>query len=903
MKKLWNRARSRTRRQSESRPNTIKSSQSREHLATPPVPALPRTSQSTQRPTDASNGSRIRPVLVAVSKPGVPTSRPGTAGSLQNAVSRAADSTSQEFVRGHTRTKSPRYVDIFSASTARSFTSAYNEDIAERNLDTIVARAEQHPAYVPTSKYQEEVALRNSYHSSEAPRLSGDRNHRSWISSGTESGPSMGHTPQHSWSSKHPENGRPLPGSEPAATVSREPGLAFENDSFIDAHASDQPSMPLSNQAGVPSIAVNSALTNYHLSKSEVSQPRHSEQVPTRSSSRMSAASSQTPVINLMHRTIMDLTGESDGDVEDSSTKDPGTPHQEVERRAKMVLDAPPRKQQQTRLNSGEESLPKDLQERKPEHVSPEPVQVVAQMSQEHEPGRNSQPSGFSTISTLASFAPAATSNKTPQVAPKVEHVATQLAQSATANRLSTVAETESETDDGRYHSVLETPPKPNEKSSVAATDGVDDIFVSQMKPTEQQPAKTRALPEPALTAPQSTPRNIHTSPESLHSSDFTNPSTAFGVRTRDFAIIPTKGPSRADHGANTSAKVTKANATTSEDESRVPDVPGVNSGPLYSFDEDAFRRKQEQARAALVKLQKSLNEDFLPPPREQPSSRPNRMNGVGQRRVPNSWAVSDPHGPVAPSSIFTKHREQTLGGADAGDSTSSKVAPAPSVHTQVTRPRVTAQDSGSSSSTVRPVGRGAGRQPLQQSQPTVQSRARSADQKGKGRERDIDTALYELQRTAEEIAGPPRAASAHGRGAVPSLYERRAGSAGGATEKVTHSYVLGQQELKRPYALPNNHGAVPPSPGEVSLSNFPLTPRQSHSASAAPNVPSGARNYGHQFHEGVGERDFAARLKRRSSNSSQASRLTSTSQYSIPFHMIPERGSSMRDSLVREVE
>ncbi|KAI9873269.1 MAG: hypothetical protein M1823_007961, partial [Watsoniomyces obsoletus] len=43
--------------------------------------------------------------------------------------------------------------------------------------------------------------------------------------------------------------------------------------------------------------------------------------------------------------------------------------------------------------------------------------------------------------------------------------------------------------------------------------------------------------------------------------------------------------------------------------------------------------------------------------------------------------------------------------------------------------------------------------------------------------------------------------------------------------------------------------------------------------------------------------------MSRRGSTQSQASAMTSSSQFSIPFHLIPERGSSMRDSMVREAD
>jgi len=118
---------------------------------------------------------KIQPMLVGVSRPSTTISRPGTSGSLQNAVDQAAESVSQgrpsfqnsrqEPVKGHTRTKSPRYIDIFSiASPTHKPSPSYNEDIAERNLDLLrVALEGTQYRYVPSSRYQEEVALRNAY--------------------------------------------------------------------------------------------------------------------------------------------------------------------------------------------------------------------------------------------------------------------------------------------------------------------------------------------------------------------------------------------------------------------------------------------------------------------------------------------------------------------------------------------------------------------------------------------------------------------------------------------------------------------------------------------------------------------------------------------------------------------
>lgn len=128
----------------------------------------------TQRSPDQGSANRIQPLLVSISRPSI-GSRPNTSGSFQNAVDRAADSVTQQ-----PRALSPssqlglrgnRYIDIFSISgQSAKPTTTFNEDVAERNLDTIALTIEeQHYSYSPSSKYQEEVAARN------APQMTSSR--------------------------------------------------------------------------------------------------------------------------------------------------------------------------------------------------------------------------------------------------------------------------------------------------------------------------------------------------------------------------------------------------------------------------------------------------------------------------------------------------------------------------------------------------------------------------------------------------------------------------------------------------------------------------------------------------------------------------------------------------------
>lgn len=554
MKAFWNRTRSRSRRGSEIQPPAKET--------IPPLPQPSRPTQSAQ-PTFGNVNRAVRPVLVGVSRNGEP-SRPGTAGSLQNAVSRAADKTSQEFSRGHTRTKSPRYVDIFSVSSmsaSHSMTSTYNEEIAERNLDTRVARGEQYYPYLPISKYQEQVAIRNSYQSSsEPPRSSHDRQHRSWISSGTESGPSKGNTPHTSW---FQENSRPT--------------------SHIPPVTNQQPLPPIHDDqrsTSTNAAGVNQTIASYNLSKAEVSQPRpmESSQFPTRSSSRMSSASHN--VINLPHRTIMDLTAEdeADGPAPKASQDIPTYS-------AHAAAESSPstsRRSMDTATETETERSPTTAQEVTP--ITPStPDRILIQGHDGKTVSIPKSASSFSMISTVASFSP--TSQKRAEKEPATEHARSVALESPrlAKHRLSMVPEKASD-DDLRDDTKGSADP-------VEAPLVIDEAekVVTQPQATPNHFATTVEKPLPKMT-PQQSSNNLHTSPESLQSIDYINPSAAFGVRTRDFAVTPSKASLKPDHGANTSAKVSKVNGTSIEPE---PATVKAGSTSPYSFDEEAFKRKQ----------------------------------------------------------------------------------------------------------------------------------------------------------------------------------------------------------------------------------------------------------------------------------------------------------------------
>lgn len=117
------------------------------------------------------SSGRIQPMLIEISRPFSNSSRPGTAESLQNALDRVANSASYSPARRmvspsrQLSVKTEKYIDIFAiAGQTTKPATTFNEDVAARNLDTIALAIEEEPLhYEPTSKYQEEVATRNTH--------------------------------------------------------------------------------------------------------------------------------------------------------------------------------------------------------------------------------------------------------------------------------------------------------------------------------------------------------------------------------------------------------------------------------------------------------------------------------------------------------------------------------------------------------------------------------------------------------------------------------------------------------------------------------------------------------------------------------------------------------------------
>ena len=318
------------------------------------------------------------------------------------------------------------------------------------------------------------------------------------------------------------------------------------------------------------------------------------------------------------------------------------------------------------------------------------------------------------------------------------------------------------------------------------------------------------------------------------------------------------------------------------------PAEPKGQTAPDYSpgFDEEGFGRKQELARAALVRLQQSLNEEFVTPPRETRKTQP-RTNGVGGHTKSNTSNDGRPWAPP-PSSIFAQVRDSRrpvtsqINGYPEPRETSRPRA-ALSVHELVTKPR---SKSPPSTAMMKPI--------LSQAPPGPEFWD-APKRSSKGEEKELSTHLTEMQRLAYEMKATKLAMPSN-----PS-----------------------QQRIYEDAVSP-----LPRSPGEISLSSFPVpTPSHSRQPSTISNnasVTGQPRQHQHQ-HTGSTFSSFSRAaaapspvvsptpespdkqqrymLTRRGSTKSEGSAMTSTSQHSIPYHLIPDRGSSMGDSLVREDE
>lgn len=951
MKKLWQRSKSRVRGGRERQDSTVSNTTTskartfslRQDTNAPPVPerSANRVSPPELFPPQTSSGNRIQPTLIGISSPKYIYSRPGTAGSIQDAIDEAADNVARgpstdplKRKEGHTRNKSSRYVDIFAVHGPQSPGSSYNEDVAERNID-VKKDADSGPMYryVPSSRYQEEVAARNARAHSQSvdglkyehssPKLDAPRSQSAMAPSHYTPSDKRVHEDDirrlhmaqvaslqnpHAWNMG-------TAGVQPAAQVQPPPRQSSDLKTREARHHKKARAMPPVVQplttSNLSTVAASSPLPNYHLSQSEVQQrqaelrntTRPLDQTATkrnslheRSSSAMSKGSSTRNAITLQGRTIMDLTEEQEEpspspNAPSDMSKSPVLEHAQ--------MDAFRRVQPELIVARGISA----------ENAPPSAHPSQAKVAHANRQGFSSPPSAFSTISTIASVSPAIHVNGEPFIS--IENKARspiERSEQGPAYRLSTVTETEPEPD--RFQTPAGKSRQAMEQASITDT-GI----------------------QPQRTVPEAAPVKIQMSPESLKSSDFIDPSKAFGVTARDFAENPSNKLSRSDREPNTSAKVKQQRQAAVRGDAVRPIEEFIpeSTVPILaseSFDEDLFRKKQEQAKAALIKLQQSLNEELAPAKATRPS-KPGNQNTRNQSNVANSSGGEPSAGTNNILSQVRSYHTQSNGDIQPPRASSARHRFATNASSNGTRP-----GSSASNTTVKPM---RGRSPSTQSQ-------------GKGRE--LDSALIEMQRLADEMRNP-RLVSAPKAQAMIHKQDGNINRFSASTTSTSNSDVI-------------------PSPGEVSLSAFPAPSHVRHSRDASLNLPiqnpadgtpptsnrnsaqsavastSGApfptvasstglpayifRTQPGQGYQTPNQRPSSSRvsngpsqkstpmpmsskpnvpqspgerktMSRRDSMQSQASGLSSSSQFSIPFHLIPERGSSMRDSLVKEEE
>jgi hypothetical protein len=1014
MKKFWKRSKSRVRGDRRSSAGSLQSPTtpyraSIDAATKPPVPE--RSAKRIVSPVATPvNGSthRIQPMLIGISRPSVLDSRPGTAGSIQDAINEAADKVAQSGLGGgqtqaqpqnetpnkiqtHSRTKSPRYVDIFSIKRSQPSPATYNEDVAERNIDVKkVAEDSIEYRYVAKSRYQEEVATRNAHgYSASAGTIDLDKPpaREELPRSPSAMGPAHTIPPDRIADSDDIRRlhhaqlaalNQPKPYARPNSSK-RNDRVSFDDELLISSASlgpdspngtgtarlsSDEPEQPVRKSrdfiishpvaqqcrdrqtpvtenglATQPTVSPNShgrasSLPGYKVSQSEVlkteneqphrkiDRPKMSIDLDERSMSLRNTSSSVRKVINLQYRTIMDLTGDDDeifksGGAASDMTNTPVVEIAQADLYRRINPELISTLGRLGRRDGDETVLPQAGmgKENTPNtsNLATKPVTPVLQ-----------QLSTFSTISTITSISPTSQINSKPP--PDVTNLSpTKIGSRGLPSRLSTVEEGEPEIEGSRT---------PVEESQRLAGTPVPKAPEETIEPNASAtlsappPSIRSSVESPPISRSADSPSNgMQKSPGNLQSRDYVEPSHAFGVAARDFAITPTKAGQhsyRPEREPNTSAKMTQHKPTVTKREtshSIESSIPNSSPSSSSDFDEAKFRLKQEQARAALVKLQQSLNEDFVPPQ----LARPTKETAVRNRTTSGSSNTSNDGKPIVGG---TNVRKATITGSQLNGVIQ------PRTSSQKKHVYSTYDQPSSSNRALKSSSTGAVKQSRRQQSPPIQS---------KRTDREIDSALDGMRRLAEEMRNPRLAPPVQP--LPPKLVNVNRHS--NSTNSTSESDIL-------------------PSPGEISLSSFPQPSSVQHSRNTSLNLPiqspleaspPGTKRNSLQFasvpviqsldetteflHQDPHLPAVASSLKshvselqqqpphqkipsssstfsppqvnqamaerrmtsRRNSMQSQTSALTNSSQFSIPFHLIPERGSSMRDSLVREVD
>ena len=769
----------------------------------------------------------------------------------------------------------PRHIDIFSLSSPSSAIprTGYNEEVAERNLDlTRVALDSGHEAYVPSSKYQEEVAARNA-----RPRLvaspRGSQTGSDAILSLSQLRVSM---PSPTRRPRLQQRSQQSPSAERGHRTNDSAGLHSRQQSEESGQSYVRRPQLQSRTESAASDAPAGALSNYLLSSSEKTGMRNSatssniqtHHDPRRPSPTHSNTSSLKRTINLHNRTIMDLTGdepEASGEIipAENAVSPPieQSPAEGKRRQRDPATPGSVEERLQAKSRSGEPTVvppprrhilsPAEITRNRVPALEP----VLEPLKSTNSPATTRSINTFTPIITIASASPRTSIIMEKTIDEQhVEHEVTMReAQSREFHELATDS----------------TPPRKkrssdNQRQTTEADNRVKD---EQTKVTtapvlrSEKPDNVRfAEANPLILEEKHVVQNNEPIPANgpyIHMpSDISilGAASTTGVSTRDFATTAAK-PTLTSVPEDAELTAIEGESLSPQSPFRKSDANGVAhdvSNYQSTFDEVKFAQKQADARDALVRLQLSLNEDFL-----SQTSPGSAAVSNGSSPSKHSHTFSDGK-PATPSSVHTKPRESVHDTTDARNSKASKPEYVEGPYRHLT---TATQDE-----TI-----GQGRDP---------SSMRWKNNAGKKRERG-------KRRVDVDLNGPG-----------PSIIN----------EPPTHSLPLPPplRLVQDPFV--ERDPVVPPSPGEISLSHFPIpvsSPRRSIQ-SAPGHVSTRKERYNprpslqtspqHQLNSYPGPREQM--LRRKSSTNSQSSH---TSAFSLPFHMIPDRSSSTRDRSVRE--
>ncbi|EXJ94385.1 hypothetical protein A1O1_02779 [Capronia coronata CBS 617.96] len=363
---------------------------------------------------------------------------------------------------------------------------------------------------------------------------------------------------------------------------------------------------------------------------------------------------------------------------------------------------------------------------------------------------------------------------------------------------------------------------------------------------------------------------------DGLHANDQVGANSMPGVITRDFANMATRStlssvPEDTESDGAGRAKrpqVRDQGRSQSHDPSHgrlyhAGQVPRYRP-PIFAstIDEAELARKQDEARAALIRLQESLNETFLdsaPAPVVRSSSRA----GVSGRTMSPHRSNS-----AASSSIFARVRNR------------SPIPPEIKVETDESAADGRSETSYHNLTTLR-ISDGSGSSGL-------------AGQHNQERQTRNEKGKQKVE------AGPDP------NGPGPPVFTHEIDS----RRSPSPSLPLPSLLLDKGHDSGPHYGRQqqpPPSPGEISLSSFPIpVSSPQHSATrptsniTGPSQASSGEQQQQHTRVSMHSRQSSsnAGMRRQSSQRSQSS---SASAFSIPYHMIPGRSSSIRDQSVAE--